>query len=231
MRDVTLDAVLFDLDDTLCRYRRTGRELLEAAVERTGLEPFVTLEEYHARYPRFVDDSDSMADLRERCFAAIAADEGRDPADGRRLARAYADERDHGNVEPLPGLDDALAAVEPLPAGVVTNGAPEMQAPKLEALGLDDAFDVVVHAGYDAPSKPDPRPFDVALDALDAGPDRTIHVGNSLSSDVAGARAAGLRSVWIPVDDQAAPDDGRAVPDHTLSSLAELPALVRGDLR
>ena len=28
------DAVLFDVDDTLCRYRRTGDELLAVAFER-----------------------------------------------------------------------------------------------------------------------------------------------------------------------------------------------------
>lgn len=217
-----LDAVLFDLDDTLCRYRRSGAELLAAAFERTGHEPFVTREEYHARYPEFVDESDSMADLRERCFAAIAAAKGRDPEDGRRLARAYAEERDHGNVEPLEGLEEALAAVADVPVGVVTNGSPEMQSAKLAALGLADAFDVVVHAGYDAPAKPSPEPFEAALAALDASADRAVHVGNSLASDVAGAHAAGVRSVWVPATDES-PDPE---PDHALASLAELPSVL-----
>ncbi len=73
------DAVLFDLDDTLCRYRRSGSTLLSAAFERTGIEPFIDAEEYYGRYPEFVEASESMADLRERCFAAIAAEKGRDP--------------------------------------------------------------------------------------------------------------------------------------------------------
>lgn len=217
-----LDAVLFDLDDTLCRYRRSGSELLEAAFKRTGHEPFITREEYHARYPEFVDDSDSMADLRERCFAAIAESKGRDAAAGRRVARAYADERDHGDVEPLPGVEAAVEAVSELPLGLVTNGSPEMQAPKLAALELTDAFDVVVHAGYDAPAKPDPEPFEVALSALDARADRMVHVGNSLESDVAGAHAAGVRSAWL----SDAGDPSGHEPDHTLASLEELPSVL-----
>lgn len=218
------DAVLFDVDDTLCRYRRTGDELLAAAFERTGLEPFITRAEYHERYPEFVDDSDSMVDLRERCFAAIAESKGRDPGAGRRVARAYAAERDHGNVEPLPGVDEALSAVDDLPVGVVTNGAPGMQSRKLDALGLADAFDVIVHAGYDAPAKPDPEPFDTALSALSASPDRTLHVGNSLRSDVAGAHAAGLGSVWVSAGDES-PDPE---PDHTITALTEFPSLLSG---
>src|SRR5699024_9714395 len=101
--------------------------------------------------------------------------------------------------------------------GVVTNGPPEMQSDKLAALGLDDAFETVVHAGYDAPAKPDPEPFHRALSALDGEPASAVHIGNSLSSDVAGAQAAGLRSVWL--DDGSTPDP---VPDHTLASMEEL---------
>lgn len=219
-----LDAVLFDIDDTLCRYRRSGAEVLDAAFERTGHDPFITLSEYHDRYPDFVDDSDSMADLRERCFAAIAEAKGRDPEAGHTVAAAYAAERDHGNVELLPGVEDAISAVDGLPVGVVTNGAPEMQSQKLEAIGLHDAFDVVVHAGYDAPAKPHPEPFETALSELSASPDRTLHVGNSLQSDIAGARAAGLGSVWVPDSDEPADPE----PDYTLSTLSEFPSLLSG---
>jgi putative hydrolase of the HAD superfamily len=219
---VAPDAILFDVDDTLCRYRRSGAALLAAAFDRTGHEPFITREEYHDRYPAFVDDSDSMVDLRARCFAAIADEKGHDPDVGRRVAAAYADLRDHGDVEPLAGVDEAVSALSHLPLGVVTNGAPAMQSAKLAALGLEEAFDVVVHAGYDAPAKPSPEPFHAALSALDARPDRAYHVGNSLSSDVAGARAAGVGAVWL-ADGTARPEPE---PDHTVESLAALPALL-----
>lgn len=215
------DAVLFDLDDTLCQYRRSGASLLAAAFEKTGTEPFIAAEEYYGRYPEFVEASESMEDLRERCFATIAAENGHDPAAGRRIARVYADERDHGNVERLSGVEAALSACSDRPVGIVTNGAPEMQAKKLETIGLDDAFDVVVHAGYETPAKPSSDPFEAALTALSARPDRSYHVGNSLRSDVAGANAAGMRSVWLADADSevARPSD----PDHVVSGLEALP--------
>jgi putative hydrolase of the HAD superfamily len=226
---MTPDAVLFDLDDTLCRYRRSGASLLAAAFERTGIEPFIAAEEYYDRYPEFVEASDSMEDLRERCFAAIAAEKGRDPEAGRRIARAYAEKRDHRNVERLSGVEVALSACSDLPVGIVTNGAPEMQAKKLETIGLDGAFDVVVHAGYETPAKPSSDPFEAALGALSARPDRSYYVGNSLHSDVAGANAAGMRSVWL-TDAEA---DARAArltePDHVVSGLEALPAVFTAD--
>lgn len=215
-----VEAVLFDVDDTLCRYRRSGVELLAMAFDAVGVEPFFTAETYHDRYGEFVAGTETMAELRRACFAAIAREEGRDPSLGHAVADAYAAERDHGAVDPLPG---ALEAVECLAAdhalGVVTNGAPEMQRQKLAAVGLDDAFDAVVHAGYDAPAKPDPEPFVRALAALDVPAASAVHVGNSLSTDVTGAHGAGVRSAWL--DQGGDPDP---VPHYTLRSMADLAA-------
>lgn len=216
--DDPVEAVLFDVDDTLCRYRRSGEELLALAFDEVGVEPFFRVEAYYGRYDEFMARTEGVDDLRRACFAAIAADDGRDPSLGRAVADAYAAERDHGAVDPLPG---ALEAVERLAAdhalGVVTNGAPGMQRQKLAAVGLDDAFDVVVHAGYDVPAKPDPEPFRRALAALDVPPDRAVHVGNSLSTDVTGAHGAGIASAWL--DQGVDPDP---VPRYTLASMNEL---------
>ncbi|EMA49964.1 MULTISPECIES: HAD family hydrolase [Halococcus] len=213
-----VDTVLFDIDDTLCAYRRSGADVLTAAFEATGVEPFFGIEDYYDRYSAFVDRTDTIHELRTACFAALADERGRDPDHGRAVAAAYADERDHRAVDALPG---AREAVDRLGAdhrlGVVTNGAPGMQAEKLAAIGLDDAFEVVVHAGYDAPAKPDPAPFHHALDALDTDPDSTVHVGNSLTSDVPGAQAAGLRAAWLA--DGSTPDP---VPAYTLDSMTAL---------
>jgi len=213
-------AVLFDLDDTLCTYRRGGAELLSVAFERVGVEPLFTVEQYHERYPEFVDETEGIRDLRRACFVALAEDAGHDPEVGRAVEAAFADERDHGNVDPVPGARDAvdhLAADHRL--GLVTNGSPEMQRQKLAGIGLADRFETVVYAGYDAPGKPAPEPFHAALDDLGVAPERAVHVGNSLRSDVAGAHAAGVESAWLAGDDAANPDP---TPDHRLASLRDL---------
>lgn len=213
-----VDAILFDVDDTLCRYRRSGTELLALAFDAVGVEPFFTAETYHDRYGEFVAGTETVAGLRRACFAAIAADEGRDPSLGRAVADAYAAERDHGAVDALPGAREAVRGLAADHAiGVVTNGAPGMQQQKLAAIGLDEAFDVVVHAGYDAPAKPDPEPFRRALAALDVPATRSVHVGNSLSTDVAGAHGAGMRSAWLDQGGEPEP-----VPHYTLGTMADL---------
>jgi putative hydrolase of the HAD superfamily len=214
-----VDAVLFDLDDTLCEYRRPGSELLSTAFDRVGVEPFFEVEAYYDRYETYVDDHDGVADLRAAAFADIAAERGRDPAVGRRVAEAYADERDHRNVRALPGAREAVATLAgEYRLGLVTNGAPGMQRQKLAGLGLEP-FETVVFAGHDTAAKPAPEPFERALTELGVTPARAVHVGNSPSADVDGAKRAGLRAALLP--------DGPATtaendPDYRLSSLGEL---------
>lgn len=217
-----VDTVLFDIDDTICEYRRSGAELLALAFDRQGVEPFFDVNEYYNRYDTLIETTDSVEMLRAECFAAIAEEHGRDPELGRAIASTYATERNHRNVRPLPGSREAITSLSrDYRLGIVTNGPPDTQAKKLDEIGVADAFEVVIHAGYDAPAKPDPEPFYRALSALDTTPESAVHVGNSLPSDVAGAQAAGLKAVWLSdgTNLRAEPDH---VPEYTLDSLSDL---------
>jgi len=215
-----IDAVLFDLDGTLVEYERSTGQLLDLAFESAGVDPFFEVEAYLDRYNDHLGPDTSVAEGRADCFAAIADERGRDPDLGRRVAEAFADERDHARVELLPGARETVDALaEDHAVGVVTNGPPEMQTTKLAAAGLADRFETVVFAGHDCSAKPDPEPFEVALSDLDAAADRAVHVGNSLSSDVAGAHAAGLRSTWVPAEAGVEPEPE---PHHAVPLLADL---------
>jgi putative hydrolase of the HAD superfamily len=66
----------------------------------------------------------------------------------------------------------------------------------LEQLELDLWFDAVVVSSEAGAAKPDPRPFALALEALELSAAEAWHVGDS-PEDLAGARAAGLRCVLI----------------------------------
>lgn len=215
----TVDAVLFDLDDTLCRYQRAGSELLATAFEQVGVEPLFAVEEYHARYDELLGVVDDMAAFRERCFVEIVEADGGDPALAREVARAFEQERDHAAVELVAGAGEAVEALaEDHHLGLVTNGLPDMQREKLVATGLADAFDVSVFAGFDAAAKPDPEPFHVALEELGVDRERAIHVGNSLTTDVPGAKRAGVHAAWLR-QDGVEPDPA---PDFVLDELVDL---------
>lgn len=216
-----VEAVLFDLDDTVWEYRRTKADLLAVAFERVGVEPCFAPDDYRATMRRHLDDVDEVAELRRRCFGDLVSEAGHDRSLGAELAAAYTDERDYRDVRLLPGARETLDALaETYRLAAVTNGARVAQEAKFDELDLDDAFECVVYAGEDALAKPDPEPFAVALDELGVPPERAVHVGNSLTNDVVGARRAGIRSVWVPREESGVDGDRR--PDFRVDDIGDL---------
>jgi len=215
----SVEAVFLDLDGTICEYREPTSDLLARSFAELGLDPVFTAEEYREELFSQIVTDETMTERREAAFRNLVAAAGEDPVVGRRLAAVYAGLRDHSDVRPLPG---AIEAVESLAdryrLALVTNGGPETQDGKLDALGIADAFETVVYAGYETAPKPEPNPFLKALSDLDVAPRRTVHVGNSIRADVWGADAAGLRVALLADGD----DDPVTAPDYRLDSMHDL---------
>ncbi len=193
-----IEAICFDLDNTLVRYERSPGELLQTTFDQLELEPIFSVEQYYARYDEFAERCDSMDELRAECFATLAAENGYESQLGRDIAETFSEERDQSNVELVPFADrllDELSREHQL--AIVTNGAVDAQQQKINAVNLEQWIDTVVIAGHDTPPKPDPEPFNHAVQSLNSTPTTTVHVGDSLETDIAGATASGLRSVWV----------------------------------
>jgi putative hydrolase of the HAD superfamily len=125
---------------------------------------------------------------------------------------------------------DAEAVVKDLARdhrlGLVTNGAPDVQRDKLSHTSLAASFDVAIISAELGVGKPDPRIFEAALAALDLAPADAVMVGDSLTRDVAGAHAAGLRAIWLDRGSRENVPPPAPVPDARVVALKELrPAL------
>jgi FMN phosphatase YigB (HAD superfamily) len=75
--------------------------------------------------------------------------------------------------------------------------------------------------------KPNPEFMWAAARELGVDPGECLVVGDSLPADVAGAKAAGIPSVWINRDGAVAPADG-ARPDWEVTSLGEVAGIATG---
>jgi len=131
----------------------------------------------------------------------------------------------------MPGVREALAAIA-LPLAVWANtreGDERHVRAWLRRAGLDGAFTWVITSIDAGARKPSARFFAYALARCGCAADDVLFVGNQLNTDVAGANAAGIRSVWLGGDAYRSDDDRPcgAVPTYTLESLADLPVLVR----
>jgi putative hydrolase of the HAD superfamily len=96
--------------------------------------------------------------------------------------------------------------------------------PHLGAVVISDALGL---------RKPRREIFDAVLSGLAAAPEQTLHVGDSLRADVAGAAERGMRTAWITrrVRDPRAALEAHTgpPPDFVLADLAELPALLAAE--
>ncbi|MFW5717638.1 MAG: HAD family hydrolase, partial [Spirochaetota bacterium] len=90
--------------------------------------------------------------------------------------------------------------------------------------GLPGTFRFVVLSQEVGAAKPAPRMFHAACAEADVSPRELMHVGDSITDDVAGANGVGAVSVWLNRD--RARNDTPHVPDFEIESLRELPPLV-----
>jgi putative hydrolase of the HAD superfamily len=72
----------------------------------------------------------------------------------------------------------------------------------LPRYGLDRLLEPIIISGEIRIDKPDPRIFQKALQSLGCRAEEAIFVGDSLQSDIAGARAVGCRPVLIDIGGQ-----------------------------
>jgi HAD superfamily hydrolase (TIGR01662 family) len=117
----------------------------------------------------------------------------------------------------MPRVPEALARLRDLGMTlVVVSNSDGTVERSLEAAGLRPYFAVVIDSAIAGYEKPDTRIFTHALEACDAKPERTLHVGDLYHADVTGARGAGLHAVLLdPFDDwpNDAISDCERVPD------------------
>ena len=138
-------------------------------------------------------DDASLADLRERCATVLSQALGRQVS-----AETLVDSI---RFEAFPDAAPALAALRSRGLGLLCVSNWDVSLPRvLERCGLGEALDAVVTSAQAGARKPDPAIFAAALELAGCGPSEALHVGDTPEEDLAGARAAGVRSLLIERD-------------------------------
>ncbi|ELV8624272.1 pyrimidine 5'-nucleotidase [Vibrio cidicii] len=126
----------------------------------------------------------------------------------------------------LPGVKDLMEALHgKVKMGIITNGFTELQAIRLERTGMAGYFDKVVISEQVGVAKPDLAIFDHALQvAGQPCKSKILMVGDNLHSDILGGMNFGIETCWL--NHQSNPADERIAPSYTVSSMAELHAIL-----
>ncbi|MBV9410900.1 MAG: HAD family hydrolase [Acidimicrobiia bacterium] len=225
-----IDAVLFDLDDTLFDQRLwlegAWRSVAAVASTRYGVDRVQLLD---ALLAVAAEGSDGG-----RIIDGALARMGVTGVPTIPLVDVFRAHRPP-LLLPYPGVGMALSLLKArIPLGLVTDGDPRIQSAKLSALGLGDAFRVVVFSDELAPAraarKPDPAPFLRAASVLGVSPRATVFVGDRPDKDVVGGHAAGMRVIRVRTGEYKHLES-RDQPWHDVPSAVSAVAILEDELR
>jgi putative hydrolase of the HAD superfamily len=113
--------------------------------------------------------------------------------------------------------------------GLLTDGRPRVQRAKIDALSIGGYFDAIVLSDECGRNKrkPDALPYQQALRGLGIGPDECVFVGDNPRKDFIGARKLGIRTVRVLTGEyRNLSISDKFDADHVIECLAELPRLL-----
>ncbi len=224
---MTINAVIFDLDNTLIDYlkmkrlatRAAARAMVGAGLKADRMELDRKLFEHYLDYGIESDDAFQQY-LLKTCRKV-------DPRILAAAVNAYLREKAR-RLRPYPGAVETLKSLRKrgLKLAVVSDGFRLKVWMRLNASGLDRYFDAVVAFEDTGKAKPAKEPFLKAVSALRVKPRECLMVGDWPEKDMVGAKACGMMTAWAKYG-------GRKVPSgadfilNKISDIVALPGIMR----
>ncbi len=223
-----IEFLFLDLDDTILDFHKAERIAIGRTLESFGLNPTgEVLHRYHlinkAHWEMLERGELTRPQVLQGRFEVLFREFGMeiDPA---LCARTYEKNLSQGHYF-LPGAMEAVQALhKKYKLYLASNGTASVQHSRLTSAGLypwfEDVF-VSQEVGYNKPAR---EFFEEAFARIPGfDPEKAIMVGDSLTSDIRGGLNAGLRTCWVNPEGK---DPGQIHPDHQISSITELEALL-----
>jgi HAD superfamily hydrolase (TIGR01549 family) len=235
---MALDAVLFDLDDTLYDHRHArvaGLQAIRKVEPALGRLPLARLDRSFERLLTDIHVSlvltGKISQTESRWIRMRRLLEEYHIRLSRRRTQELIDIRVEAYMQHRRAVPGAPALLRRLKASgltvaVVTNNLRSEQEEKLQLMGLDRLVDRLVCSEQVGVTKPDPRIFFEALRQARARPQGAVMVGDSWESDVAGAAAVGMRAIWFHRDSRPRPAEPPADELRSFRPLARASSVI-----
>ncbi|MBV8197532.1 MAG: HAD family hydrolase [Candidatus Eremiobacteraeota bacterium] len=227
-----VDAVLFDLDDTLhddtFANQSAAEDVAREISAEHGIDALALKDAYIAQAEGFWHRltghhlTEKLATLRANLWQSALESVGA-PGDlaTRSAERYHAYRAKYYTV--FPGAVELLRALRErgCKLGILTNGFSETHREKIALLRLTELFDAIFLADEVGMVKPDPLMFAHACRTLGSAPSHSAMVGDRYDRDIRGAIEAGLFAIWLNVRGEEMPA-GATPPDAICSSIGEV---------
>lgn len=221
--------LLFDVDDTLLNFQAAEHAAMKKLFESIGqpLTPAV-YQDYHqlneSLWQRYELGEISRQELLDTRFTLFFSKYGQ-TVDGQAYEKRYRDYLAEGH-SPMPQAKQLLTDLNANhDIFVVTNGIAKTQHRRLNESGLAPYFTNVFASETVGVQKPDPKFFDYVAQRINGfSKPKSLVIGDSLTSDIKGATAYGLDSVWFNPTHKI--NKTPAKPTYEIDQLLRLEAIV-----
>ncbi|WP_291293438.1 YjjG family noncanonical pyrimidine nucleotidase [Enterococcus sp.] len=226
---MTYKTLLFDVDDTILDFQDTEHEALTALFAEQGLTMDLEMKQTyqkvnHGLWQQFEQGKISRDQVVNQRFGLFFKAYGR-TVDSEAMERQYRSFLDQGHK--LLGNSRLILAelANTFDLYVVTNGVSKTQYRRLSDAKLMPYFqDIFVSedTGYQKPMK---EFFTYVFDRIpNFEQQKTVIIGDSLSSDILGGQLSGIDTIWLNPSKKTA---STVLPTYEIQSLDQLPSLLK----
>lgn len=236
-----LKAIFFDMDETLCGTSQADKvagQEFAAWIKTTYpklTDPEAFLQRYlqgvykklNAEFPQLVALLPDENAFRCGLIKAILEEQGVEvSAEEAQQAQNFFDSARMNAFSFLPGVKEMLAELrQHYTLVVITNGPIFSQHPKLAATNMSEWVDHIIVGGEEPEEKPAASIFHKALSLAGVKPQESLHIGDSLAADIAGANDMDILSVWVnPTGTENSTD---IEPDYEVRDTVELKEILK----
>ncbi len=197
-----LNAVIFDLDNTLLDFMKMKEYAVKAAI--SGMQEAGLKIDTEKAYERIIDMYNEEGWEHQKIFDLFLT-ETIGHVDNKLLAAGIVSYRRarEANLQVYPNVNSTLS--ELMKMGIqlaVVSDAPSREAwMRLYYLNLHHIFDVVLTFDDTGERKPSPVPFKMALEKLNCAAENTLMVGDWPERDVEGAKQLGMKTIFARYGD------------------------------
>ncbi|UBX51746.1 HAD family hydrolase [Acinetobacter pseudolwoffii] len=203
---MTIQAVLFDLDNTLTHrdltaqaYSRSLAEYYAPALAQVEPEKIIEIVRRidNGGYPKkellthgSIGASAAYALLQELSWL--------NPPSIDELAQFWFSQFGRCAVE----MPDAKQVLEQLKSqgyqlAIVSNGGHDTRLNTIRGLGIADYFEEIISSGLVGFNKPQPEIFQITAQRLGVLPEHCLYIGDHPINDIQGAKNAGMHALWM----------------------------------
>ncbi|MFN6496345.1 MAG: HAD family hydrolase [Nostoc sp. DedQUE01] len=189
-----LKVILFDLDGTLLDRNTSIKQVISEQYTKFSLLSKLCKKNYISK---FIELDCRGHARKDKVYQQLVSDLSIDKVSWQDLLNDFEANFIHYCVS-FPGVQSTLDSlkVEGYTLGIITNGREKLQKLKIEKLGIEQYFEVILISEVEGIKKPDAEIFNRALKKLEVKAGESVFIGDDPVNDIFGANSVGMKTIW-----------------------------------